>query len=155
VGPYLIVGGLLAAGALSVGAALIATRHPSVGEANPIAPVSQTAPVAPPGDPPPVPAPVATTTRTPLERAPRPVNPARVERVAPRPAHLSIICDVHANLFVDGSFAGEAPLEAFALAAGRHVVRAEGLTPGLRVLPKEETVTLSDGEHKTLRMELQ
>jgi hypothetical protein len=72
-----------------------------------------------------------------------------------RPARLSVSVDVGANVFVDEKFVGEAPVEELVVTGGKHVVRVEGLTAGLRVLPKEETVMLKDGESRRMRVELQ
>jgi hypothetical protein len=72
---------------------------------------------------------------------------------AKKPAHLSVASDVSANVFVDGNFVNEAPVE-MEIAPGKHVVRVEGTANGIRLLPREQTVDLRAGESRRLAMEL-
>jgi hypothetical protein len=85
----------------------------------------------------------------PPRAAPKKPAPARVAA-----AKLSVSSDPGAQVFVDGEFAGKAPLTGYELPAGRHVVRVEGYAQGLRLVPKEETVILREGEARALAMEL-
>jgi serine/threonine protein kinase len=75
----------------------------------------------------------------------------------PRPAEtakLSVDSDVPANVYVDGEFVQVTPLVALELSAGRHVVRAESASSGLRLIPREETLELKAGEQRHLNMDL-
>ncbi len=118
-------------------------------------PVAIAAPIAA-APPAPAPAPLAPTPApAPVRSQAAPVRPPRpVSQPAP-PAHLSIITDVRANLYVDGKFVGESPIASLTLGAGKHVVKADGSQLGLHLVAKEETVTLSGGESRALRLELQ
>jgi serine/threonine-protein kinase len=143
------IGGLLLAAALGVGAALLVRRDPQP-------PVTVPSTTPKPEEPAPEPAPPA----APMPTTDKLRDPPRSARVTPpaaakrsQLARLSIECDVPANVYVDERFVGEAPLGELAITAGRHTVRAEGLT-SLRLPPKEETVTLKDGEARHMRLEL-
>jgi hypothetical protein len=61
---------------------------------------------------------------------------------------------VSAEAFVDGQFISSTPIVDLALAPGRHVVRAVSIAPGLRLIPREQTVDLRAGELKELTMVL-
>jgi hypothetical protein len=69
-------------------------------------------------------------------------------------AHLSITCDVAADAFVDGELVRATPIVDLPLAPGRHVVRVESTAPGLRLIPREETIELRPGELRQLQMDL-
>jgi serine/threonine-protein kinase len=107
----------------------------------------------------------------PPQNAPSPANPAPAPQNEPPPvkarerphhrapanaseAHLSITSDVDANAFIDGQFVQATPLVDYALAPGRHVVRVESTAPGLRLIPRVETVDIKAGELKQMNMEL-
>jgi serine/threonine-protein kinase len=89
-----------------------------------------------------------TNEHRPAHSAPRP------PRAAPQPAKLSIASDGPANVYVDGEFVHTAPVDELPVPAGTHVVRVESSASGLRLIPKEETVTLRAGESRRLTMEL-
>jgi hypothetical protein len=79
----------------------------------------------------------------------------RARSAAPaRPAHLTITSDVKADAFVDGRFVRGTPIVDLELSPGRHTVRVVSAAPGLRLIPREQTVELKPGELKELRMEL-
>jgi serine/threonine-protein kinase len=69
-------------------------------------------------------------------------------------AHLTILTDVAAEAFVDGQFVSSTPIVDLTLAPGRHVVRAVSIAPGLRLIPREQTVELRAGELKQLELGL-
>jgi serine/threonine protein kinase len=80
------------------------------------------------------------------------LHPPRA-RAPDGPARLSVESDVAANIYIDGQFVQVTPLEAFEVAPGRHTVRAESSTSGLRLIPREETVMLKAGESRRLNMD--
>jgi hypothetical protein len=73
----------------------------------------------------------------------------------PTEAHLTITSDVAADAFVDGNYLRATPIVDLQLPPGRHVVRVESTAPGLRLIPREETLDLRAGELKELQMVLQ
>jgi hypothetical protein len=76
-------------------------------------------------------------------------------RVHARPTTLSVRSDVDALVYVDGKYAGESPLVHFATTPGKHTVRVEPQGAGLRLLPREENVTLTAGEDRPLKIDLE
>jgi len=69
-------------------------------------------------------------------------------------AHLTITADGDAEAYVDGALVRATPIVDLSLPPGRHVVRVESTAPGLRLIPREETVELRPGELKELHMVL-
>ncbi len=98
---------------------------------------------------------------TPQSAAPAPPPPQVVERehharaARPAGAHLTITADVAADAFVDGNYVRPTPIVDLELPPGRHVVRVESTAPGLRLIPRQETVELHPGELRELQMVLQ
>jgi hypothetical protein len=111
----------------------------------------------PPEQPPVAPPPALVakpTLPSPPVVAPPPLDPSGERRERTRAARLSVASDVGARVFVDGRFVHEAPLRDLELPAGSHKVRVEGVTHGLHLLPREETVHLHAGERRRLTIAL-
>jgi eukaryotic-like serine/threonine-protein kinase len=114
---------------------------------------------APAASPPPVAAVVGTPNPTPfkIHSTMEPHYAMHASRPKPKPAEtakLSVDSDVPANVYVDGEFVQVTPLVALELSAGRHVIRAESSSSGLRLIPREETLVLKAGETQHLNMDL-
>ena len=148
------VGGTFLITFIGLGAlARVVARGPEATPAAPVAAPAQPAATAAPAPAPAAakPAPASPIPATaPAATAPLHHHPAR----AAEPARLTVVSDVPANVFVDGRFVYEAPLTDWRVSAGAHRVRVEGSSAGLRLLPKEETVKLKDGEPKRLEIDL-
>jgi serine/threonine protein kinase len=111
----------------------------------------------PPAEPPPQPA------RAEMPRRSRPAERAAERSEAPvekRPilaaphANLSVESNNGADVFIDGVLVGQVPWHG-SLTPGSHKVRVEGVSEGLRLMPKEDTVELHDGESRQLRMPIE
>jgi serine/threonine protein kinase len=149
--PLVVAGGL---GLLLVGGAVWLAHTPS-------APTTPTAAATTPSAP-------AVAAPSPATRPPASARPAATvsapagerdhhkARAGARlaEAHLSIACDVAADAFVDGKYVQTTPIVDLPLAAGHHVVRVESTAAGLRLIPKEQSIDLSPGELRQLKLEL-
>ena len=152
--PLLVGLGLLAVAGAG-GATWWGTRAPAAAAVPtappPSAPTVVKAPTQTRPAPPASSAPRLAATPTPVPAAARPEH----HHARPHaPAHLTITSDVSANAFVDGRYVRATPIVDLELPPGRHVVRLESTAPGLRLIPREETVELEPGELKQLPMEL-
>jgi hypothetical protein len=85
---------------------------------------------------------------------PEPPHPTAPRPRPPAPALLEVTADVPARVDIDGKSLGNTPLAHLALAAGEHHVHIEAIEGAMRLLPHEETLKLSAGEHRTLNVEL-
>ena len=119
--------------------------RPTTGsEAAPAPPTGNAAALAPPPGSAAAPAPPrAASTRPPA----RPAPPRK------RAAHLTITADVSADAYVDGDFVRATPVDSSSTPAGTRV-RVESAAPGLRLIPREETISLHPGEARRLHLEL-
>jgi hypothetical protein len=151
---------LVAAAAFAVagvaGGVWFAMRTPDVAAAT-IAPAATTpvAAAAPAVTAPPATTPVAVAPPPSLPLGDKRPDKHRARTAAPaRQAHLTITSDVKADAFVDGRFVRGTPIVDLELSPGRHTVRVVSAAPGLRLIPREQTVELKPGELKELRMEL-
>jgi serine/threonine protein kinase len=150
IGAILLGTGLLALAALGLLAVkMLQSPEPLP---SPPPPEANVAPARPPAPEPPKP---VAPTKTPAPEAGKGTRHAHTQSASPQPAHLTITTDVDAELWVDGKLVGETPVKDLAVWPGRHLVRAIGHRGGLRLVPKEETILVRDGESVTHPMELE
>ena len=142
---------VLVAGVLAAAVALRGRLHLPVAAP---APLAARAPApAPARAPAPAPAPAHEPARAPVSV---PAARPSVHHARPvlKPGSVSVRTDVEAQIWIDNKLVGESPVEDLALLPGRHTLRAVGHAAGLRLLPKEETFVLHDGEKLARTMEL-